>query len=306
MQIFLNSEQLDVTLENEETLGEVYHSLNSWINEAGLHPLSLSADGRALEISDPGQWEKTPIQDTENLEITAGTINAVRAQQIMTALDYINLLLQMFPRMLDGEELNAEFQAAFSEYRHVRTALPQIMQISDGGFSEDFSLLDAAAEKTAASLGKDSQPASPVIRDFSQRLEQLRILLLDRLQEYSNPGQELISISGLIAGMLPSLEEAGIALQTGREKEAYNLVFKISEMCAKLVRVIDCLSMEDPRQTVAAVKEGISKLGQTIEEINNSIAAGDMVLLSDLLEYDLRESMEALMQSISEARLGAE
>jgi hypothetical protein len=306
VRIFLNNEQLDVTLENETNLGEVYQSLRNWMGKAGLHPLALTVDGTEKEISDFSDWGSTGIAEVESFGLTAGTVNQLRANQLMTTLDYLNLLIQILNRSGAGERLADEYQGAVAEYGHIRSALPQLMSITDEAFSEDFSLLDAAAAKVSAAGNDPAGIAPAVLEEFRTRLEQVRVLLIDRLQEVTRPKAELRAIAALLSALAPELEEAGISLQTGREREAYNLVFRVSEMTAKLVRVIDCASVEDPGLIGDELKDMVGRVGEVVTRVNETISAEDQVLLADLLEYDLREIIEELTGAIGVLELGDE
>lgn len=306
MQIFLNNEKLDITLEDETTIGEVYGSLANWLSEGGLHPLNIAVDETPYEISEYSSWNAIHVESTGRLDISAGNQNDLRVRQIITVVDYINLLLDIFSKQLGGEDNSAEITSALEEYGHVRAALPHLMSMSDKGFAEDFASLDSA-ERVLKAHGEFSDGrASGEIRDFSARLEQLRILLLDRLQEFRSPKEELSSVAALLNGLVPELEEAGVALQTGREKQAYGLVFRISELTSKFLRIIDSLAVDSPESDITGLKAPIEKLGTAVDEINSCMASGDQVLLADLLEYDLQEILREIMDAIGDLNLGGE
>lgn len=294
MQIFLNNEQLDVTIEQETTVGEVFDSLNSWLSQGGIYPFSLELDDDSYETSERSLWQNRGVDGISSMKLKAGNLNELRARQMMTAVEYLNLLLQLINRNIGGESLENELASAMGEYPHIRSAAPQLMGMEATDFAQDFAHLDEAAQAYS------NNPRFPgaernLLQEFGARVDQLRILLLDRLQEVSYPKRELSAISQLLENMLPSLEEAGIALQTGNEREAYNLVFRISEMAAKLIRIMECLSIEDPQLTSDEMREVIGRVGDVIALVNESISNGDQVLLADQLEYDLAEVLQDLI-----------
>jgi hypothetical protein len=306
VRIFLNDEQLDVTLEQEKTLAEVFDSLSGWMNQGGLHPLSVTIDGDEREISERDTWGKTPIAEVGDFVLRVGSLNALRVTQLMTTIDYINLLIQIIDRSAGGEELGQSFASAIAEYPGVRQALPGLMSIARESFAEDFVELDRAA--TAVDPGSPENPGMPdagKLNSFRSRIEQLRVLLLDRLREASEPLAELSSISASLTALLPELEEAGISLQTGRERDAYNLMFRLSEMTGKLIRVLDNVSMEIPGTVDDDLRSRVNSLGSVVSEMNKTMADQDQVLLADLLEYDLRESLEHLIEGIGSIKLEA-
>lgn len=292
MQILVNNETLNVNLETEERIGEVYNSLCTWIEKAGMYPLALHLDFQEVDLQQ-APWREYLIDDVQHFNLQAGTINHVRQQQLVTVIDYLLLLKQLIERVQAGERLTEEFADAFVEYDHVRAVLPEILRLSAEGFSEDFGQLDQMAVQVYAD-GIDS----PVLTKFFEQLNQLRTILIDRLKEISQPVKEIQGTAEILRNILPSLEEAGTALQTGKERDAYILVLQISELIAKSIRVIDILAIKYPAYSFEEVQATVKQLSQLIAEINETMKNKDSVLLADVLEYDLCDLLTSFVDRL--------
>ncbi len=294
MQIIVNNEALDVTLENEKNLGEIFASLQNWMAEGGMYPLDIQVDGTEININEQSTWQHIALDDIDEFKLEAGTYNDVQKQQLVTVMDYLNLLLTLSAQMTKEDPAVAgQFASAMSEYEYIRMALPAMLQLDNAAFSSDFVKLDNAAVQL------DTTPDDPgAVAEFAARLEQLGIILLDRLSELNDPKTALSRTSKLLSEMLPNLEDAGIALQTGKDKDAYSFLFRISEMTAKLVRLLNNYSIETRSQEAGELTKQLDELSGLLEELNRSISDGDRVLLADLLEYDLREKLDAVLGGI--------
>ena len=168
-----------------------------------------------------------------------------------------------------------------------------MLNLSEEEFSKDFRQLDAAAQEISLT---NSKP--PELIRFRTILNKLKIILLDRLTEITQPGREIQKTADTLKNMLPSLEEVGTALQTGNERDAYGFVLKISEVMAKSIRIMDVLTIEYPDQSFKELNETKKNLSELIAEMNNTIRNKDSVLLADILEYDLGELLNTFIDQL--------
>ena len=294
MKILINSAPIDVRLESEKTLGEVYVSLCDWIKGAGLYPLTLFLDSQEFDIVHKSQWETRSLESINCFDLQAGNINQLRQQQLMTIIDYLLLLKQLIDQTRKGENVQEEFYNAYNEYPHIRAALPQLLQLKEADFATDFTMLDQIVNEIHKS-GADSKN----LQKFNEALELLRLILLDRLNELTHPVKCIRHASSLLQTLLPALEDAGLSFQTGNEGDAYSMMFKISEIIAKVVRLVEILSIEYPQDSLDKLKELSSKLGIIVDEINENIKSKDSVMLADILEYDLHELLSDIIEQTS-------
>ena len=69
MEIYVNDERLDFTLEKEETLGDVVKAVDAWLAGSGFAMTSILTPGHELNAEAPESWLSLPIGEVEALRI---------------------------------------------------------------------------------------------------------------------------------------------------------------------------------------------------------------------------------------------
>ena len=91
MVITLNSEPLDVTIENEKNLSELISGLSGWLNESGYEITGIVKDGTELELY-KDEWSKTDLQSIKTLDIKAVSGTERYISDLQTLYQYVTLL----------------------------------------------------------------------------------------------------------------------------------------------------------------------------------------------------------------------
>ena len=58
MKIVLNNEEIDFTLEDEKTLGDVLSGIEKWIQKSGFNITSIRANGKTLLLEEEKDWRE--------------------------------------------------------------------------------------------------------------------------------------------------------------------------------------------------------------------------------------------------------
>jgi hypothetical protein len=100
------------------------------------------------------------------------------------------------------------------------------------------------------------------------------------------------------------LEEATILFQQGKDAAGLERVTETSAVLERtlssLGRAVDLTETSRPdHPTIAEVR---GKVKPVLQEINAALESNDLVLLGDLLEYDLTEAVRSLRSRVAEAR----
>ena len=70
MEITVNQQNLDFTLELENTLGEVYRELTKWFEPSGYIITHMEGDSEEYNLDEPAAWNDTSIEDVTVLDLT--------------------------------------------------------------------------------------------------------------------------------------------------------------------------------------------------------------------------------------------
>jgi hypothetical protein len=102
VRIRINQEPVDVTFEDERTLGDVFDGIRAWLQETGFEISAAQADGSELRFGDREPWRTIEMDRVELLDLAAElrdpvgevreTISALRG--LVPGLNNVSVLLQ--------------------------------------------------------------------------------------------------------------------------------------------------------------------------------------------------------------------
>ncbi|MDR1894818.1 MAG: hypothetical protein LBQ61_09080 [Spirochaetales bacterium] len=300
MKIFINDIDLDFDLENERDLGQVLQSLQKWLEREGHHIQSILVDQESLDWDRPEDWESKPVERIGKIEIAS--VNSLELK-----VQYLHALHQFFTllrRSLEEKNLLLLRQVV-KEYAGIKTYLGLVFaggeaSPEDGGaaglagrvdgFLQDSGILDPSGE---ADFPDRAAEVIPLI-------SALELLLAELIREMTNPLQETLSTVALIRELIPQLAEVSILLQTGKDKDAMDRVIRFTECSQKILRIYPHLKAQGLLDTQKARVDNLKfdeyykDLNRILLELTQSFAAGDSVLIGDLLEYEVAPRLETL------------
>lgn len=93
---------------------------------------------------------------------------------------------------------------------------------------------------------------------------------------------------------LPHLDTISQLLQGNERKQAMDLVFKISMLLSYTISILPFLHKVDKTE----IQSQIKTLTDDLNNLHQSIAQDDTVLIGDLLEYEIRDKIERLLDTI--------
>lgn len=296
MEIFINDKPVDFRLEGETTFGGVFEALGAWLQKEGYICSAVRLNGHAVDPAE--EPSETPVAEIERIDVDVVKIGDLPKELLTTLHQYLSLVARTLERPSDSTEAppNAAAREALAEYAYVRTSLEHfLMDILGEPGRAHFERLDTAL----AALADRPDPASAIDDATKEALEQTISLCEARRHELENPERELAAVMGLVHGMLDSVRDVPVQLQTGKNPEAMQTVVRFTELTAKMLRLLP--TVPNLRTLVvdeAPVDEHIQGLNQILNELTEAFAAEDAILVGDLLEYEIVERIEALIGAV--------
>jgi len=265
MRININGDDIDFTLENEKTVGDVLSELRSWLGSTGMLISSVEIDNQKTSLDEKDSLEK-PVEEIGRLSIEASSIRESRMKQLEIARDFF-VILRNAAEAGDDKTLS-ELESSYQEFRAI---LPLLLG------EKQNSLVVSELEKT---LEQDHQKL------IANSLAML-LILNDRLKEVENPVGEAKSAARKLTHLAKGLDDVAVNLQTGKDKKAMD---EISRLCEVLQKFIRCLTWN-----AASGMDGIvDDMNKTLFELEEALIANDTVLIGDLLEYELKPRLMEL------------
>ncbi len=286
MEILINDVPISFELEHETTAGEVMENLSRWLNSNGHTVNGITLNGTPVE--NRPQWKLQDIASVERIEIQAASLHQLEIDQLETIINYADLL-----RRVAREGTLEQVSAVLDELPHISQAIQRLVPDLSGLLAESAA---AAAESsfTDESRGKLSTRAAEVTQ-----------ILQQRQRELLEPEHELRGTVSALQQILPSFEEIPTQLQSGQERAALELVARFAELTRRLLRILPVASAARPELRAIEVdglpfSDNVNELNQLFLELEEAFGNSDMVLIGDVMEYELLPRLTALTTAIEE------
>lgn len=286
MEIQINNQNLDFTIEQEETLGQVVKDIEAWLEGTDLVLYSVKHEDRDLLSTPYEQWEMTPHSEVGTLEVTVKHTGELTVLNLQTILEYLEILKGGITAS-NGERLE-ELLAGFSALieslqKHFSASQPLLQAL--------FSLFDnSRAEQILAWSEEKREQALKLIDLVCSQV-------LFRLQELQDPKAALKTLSGALAVCIEEVSEISILLQTGKDRQAMDTIVRFSELSQNLVRLVASVFPENSNKDLEAVYQ---ELNGVLSELLEAFEAKDTVLIGDLMEYEIAPRLERLRTVLQE------
>ena len=321
MQILLNGERLDIQLEDENSLGEILHSVNDWLKSGG-QPVQGSApewkahyltefvvDGERFQVSEPWNYFSQKPSEINTLElfsevdqgnILLESLHSLR-NYFDTALQALNKrnfsflgklfhetdsLLELFSRSILAAErhlelVNSEIVENPLEKELENPLIEELKVCLD--------LWDNFQQYSAKKL--DAEPLEEAT-ELARATFQDAFLLLDELYK-DCAASSTIDIDNIVANLEQKGNELTAALSQLHHdsgvKQSLNCISQISRLLEQL------LQHEAVRDTLSGlfiqIEPFLQQLGRAIEEM-------DMINISDLTEYEIMPLIKQIVSSL--------
>ncbi|AEJ61660.1 hypothetical protein Spith_1396 [Spirochaeta thermophila DSM 6578] len=286
MELVINQKKVDIALEHEQTLGEVFSGVEEWLNKAGLFITEARLNGEAaIPLEERNEWERLPVDQVKMLEITAYTPQEFRAYTLSTLREYL-LVMKSLVEKEDYPNLRLLAEDFFSLREHLSYLLPEIFPTE--GASPLEKALKTSSLLTSTSLSPESK------KEILELVSALLVLIEDRIEELLSPLDHLRKTAQALSSELERLSEVSILLQTGKAVEARDIVLRFSEYLQRIIRLLGNLDRDTREQW-----EGLPGLAQEINgflsEVTQAYEDQDYVLVGDLFEYEIIPRMQRFL-----------
>jgi hypothetical protein len=286
VEIQINNQNLDFTIEEDETLGQVVEDIEAWLKGTDLVLFSVKHADLELLATPYEQWGSTPHTDVGTLDVTVKHARELAALNLQTILEYLELLEQSI-RTNNGARLE-ELHSGFS-------ALTESLQKHFPNSEQHL--------QTLIDLFGDSQTGQILAWTDERRDQALKLIDLVysqvsfRLQEHQDPKAALKTLSEALTVCIEEVSEISILLQTGRDKQAMDTIVRFSELSQNLARLLSSIF---PGNGNKDLQNFYQDLGKILSELLEAFEAKDSVLIGDLMEYEIAPRLERLRTILQE------
>jgi len=295
VQVTVNGQPIDYTLEGERLLGDVVGSIEKWLNGARMVVTSLRLGDRELASVPEPSWARLPIDGLARLDITACSPAELEREQITVIGSYLEQLEAAFR---GGGALPAGTLASVVDFA---STMRRLLDLSAGSPAEKAL---GELERLLAGGTPDAVHAWPQgIRERALgAVETLRHALRVRSVEIERPAEALRSTADELGESARDLPEVSLLLQTGRDEKAMATIGRFSELLQSVLRAVARLG---PAASAGGtlvegrrVEDFVGDLNGVLKQAIEALESRDSVLLGDLLEYEVAPRAASLSRSL--------
>jgi hypothetical protein len=283
VRLMINGEQISYSLENEKTLAEVVRGVQEWLAGAGFLVTEIRADARDLLQGPADDWGKTAVGSVQELDVRATHTGDMKIAH-WRALDvWLGMLAQEI----------SETTGQTAALQELLTDLPETIKgfsanpfLSPGSTAVDRLV---ALFKTTGAVAADIRAWPPArVEEGRSLIGELRDALQKRISDASQPADALARCLPRLLESLGQLPQVSVLLQTGRDKQAMDIVIGFADAFQTLLALVPFLPPDPQRGRL------IAELTPVLKDLVTAFGAKDSVLIGDLLEYEIAPRMSRL------------
>jgi hypothetical protein len=290
VQIYLDGQPLDFTLEGERTVADVATALERTLATSSLCLTGIAADGAPLP---PARWSAVALETVSRLDVSYESLEAARIGALRTTADY----LRHFRRAL--EEANVTLLADLAPgYPSMVESIRTLLAPVPGG---DLHAVLLAMDQLLAGNTPERIAAWPPETVFAavRATDGLAEAVTLKLQESDAPALALPRVRGALLQALSGADEVSVMLLTGRDRQAMSLITSVAELAGSLLGILSRLLPQEGARTALAVAGQPfpafqAELNGMLGQLLAALAARDTVLIGDLLEYEVSPRLRSL------------
>ena len=307
MRLTINGEQVSYSLENERTLGEVVRGIQAWLAGAGFLITGMraagasGADSQDLLKAPPADWGGTSVESVQELDVQAAHTGELKLAHWRTVDAWLGMLASEIRPAPEGGGSDAQavgLENLLADFPETIEGLRTNPFLPPGSDAVD--RFKALFEGHAASAGSP-QPGRPgkaadgvrrwpaeTARAAAAIVDELRAGLQSRIADAAQPADALARCAAKVKDSLTRLPEVSLLLQTGRDKDAMDIVIGFADTVQALLMLVPFLAPDPARGKLLA------EFTPVLKELVVAFGTKDSVLIGDLLEYEIAPRMQRL------------
>ncbi|MDR2500067.1 MAG: hypothetical protein LBD37_03165 [Treponema sp.] len=278
MDICINGQPADITLDSERTMGELLSGMEDWLRSSGYRLKGLEIDGESITGNAVPEVFNRDLQGIHSVNIKV----CPQTELILDALQDARECLEAYTAAPPNEKrrIQEDWQTSAAS-SFLRAENPELFKLINGG-------LTGRTQETGLAYGPETGALTVVD---------------ERIRELKDPREEYARMESLVGGITGRLEELPLDIQTGKDKRAAETVSLFSGITEKIFRLFVLLQskMEGIDALVIdsiPVYTFLEEFCAALKELLAAYESKDVVLVGDLAEYELAPRLRTFYAAI--------
>ena len=321
MNVFMNDQKLDIKLDGEKNIGEVYKSMSEWVAQAQKYILNTQIDKKELSQK---EFKNIKIEDTNRVDFYVGD----RIDMLLNCIEELDAYVdQVGSTLFEKESLSKDEMQHIKEglkwCRDILNSFSSIMKTSLGDLENI--IMGQAIEKHSPNSNNSmfleqlekklevfkNEHGRLEIEAFLESLRSLKTFINKlelQIRSIGAEPAELIDILKKFRENTPKLKQElidiNISFQKGNDAEALENLEKVTakfDFCIMAIYAIDYCSQKEGESKITNLAidsrnfyDIAQELISILKNVSEALEKGDIVALGDILEYELTEKLEQL------------
>jgi len=275
MEIRMNGNVLDASLDDEKTIGEVLTIIEQWLSGAGHIFSGLSIDGVAVKASEVEEVFTRAVSAVKCLDVQTNPISDLTASSIVTLLDDIK----------EYETLSFEDKTKFFD-KWKETACGRFI-------SAEIAELYELCVRTFSRGDMDTKSLASVAEEM--------------LREVTEPLKEFANIEPVLNEICEKLIDLPLDIQTGKDMKAAKTIQLFTAITEKIYRIFYqmdiqgyLLNKDNGANSKEQIITQITEFTDVLKELLEAYEKNDSVLVGDLAEYEASVKIKELYAAVTE------
>jgi hypothetical protein len=276
MDFTINGQTANITLEKEETVGELLFGIDEWLQDSD-HTLSgIMINGEEIASGSISEAFLRKLDDVKTIEIKTSSRMELYIEALRAVLEYLEVYKDASFEDKKVIQKNWEDGAAASFIKNREAAL--FNMLNDVFSGEGMNPIDAES------------------------------IIAERMRELGNPREEIAAMQSLVEDCVTRLEDLPLDLQTGKDFRAAETIQLFSGISVKLFRIVAIIEKQnlnfeninvDDQNITAFMKD----FSTALQELLSAYESKDSVLVGDLAEYELAPRLRAFYAALNNPAL---
>jgi len=282
MQILVNEKSLDFEMEKTLSLAEILENIQNWAARDNMFILDYKVNGETLE-NEINQYNSDNI---DFLEINIGTKQTLVWENINELQTYLaRIVSYLIPRLQESENIASIDNPLLQE--GMNWVIKSLSSLKPYFGQEDSALQELNEDQLRAAMENENYvELLGIIKSYLFQIntckKQLFYTMIDNMNAVELKNIYLPELSSVIG----KLEEVAADLTIGKDAKALHSLENIIEWLS-----IGLLVFEKSGSDMLIIEQ----IKKTLTDIDDSLKKSDFVSLADIIDFDLRDSLSALL-----------
>lgn len=312
MEIYVNNQKIDVRLDNEKTLADIFEGIVHWVESNGKYVVSCYADGKDFGLHDMGSLS---FQNVERMDFIIGEeidVVKVSLEELDSYIDNVGNTLLGRDSLTESE--TRDLQEGMNWVDSMVTSITKLLRIRMDNIKPMGK--GKNVEEILLSLQKNVNHLDSVtsIENFLEDLRDLKLFVLDlknRTMVLDMDRDELLKVIQEYAHNIEKIKNDFISVnenfQSGKDRKASELLENaISNMNLLLTALISLkysfpnLNLESITVDGEQLADFNKNMNEILVEIAQALEENDIIRAGDILEYELPEYLDKFKPYVQE------